>query len=707
MDWYIVHQVSQVHTRLITERLGIDPERAPLTFPKFGNVGPAAIPLTLAKSADRFRWVTACSAWASDRGSTRASPKSSGDRRANHGRRHAGAAGPGDLAAMAARSLLVTPHRRRQPRRRPPPLARARHRHARRPTRMHPTLLCVHGNPTWGYAWASFLRRMHHDYRVVAVDQLGMGYSERTATRRYSDRVRDLDDVVVALQIPSGSPLVVAAHDWGGAIAMGWAVQDPHQIAGMILCNTGIAVPEGRSAPGIIRLAASPLLLDVVCRGTPTFVEGTVRLSGRRISKLDREAFRAPYRSAPARAAIADFVGDIPLQAGHPSEKALAEVASRLGAVKAPVLLAWGARDPVFNDDFAADLAGRFPNITMHRFAKANHLVMAEADVAEVAETWLADLFAGRLAERTLGPESGRREHGSAAVVGDRCATRRCDDSVRRPGNGRQRHVRATGATHRRRRQRTASSGPRTRRPRRHAHAARHRSRGSRLRRLAGRRRDRDRRPWIGARRVGSSGAIDAPAVRDRAPPGTHRRRGVALGAPGHPTRHRRPGERRGRRHAAGPAGRRARCGAVHLRGDRSGEGRPVPPRTTRRPARRARRHVRDHRRRPARRRLRALRALRPGARHPDGASRRRRHQARPTHRRGARRRVPSHRRNAGLRLAGCAGQRHGLGARRGRSSWSRRAPHRLLCRSAGAIGDTASGGRSSRRTPRCTRRTA
>ncbi len=263
-----------------------------------------------------------------------------------------------------------------------------------------PTLLCVHGNPTWGYAWASFLRRMHQHYRVVAVDQLGMGYSERTGLRRYADRVRDLDDVIVALQIPSASPLVVAAHDWGGAVAMGWAVQDPNQVAGLILCNTGIAVPEGRSAPGIIRLAASPLLLDVVCRGTSTFVEGTVRLSGRRISKLDREAFRAPYRSAPARSAIADFVGDIPLDAGHPSEKALAEVASRLSAVKAPVLLAWGARDPVFNDDFAADLAGRFPNVTTHRFAGANHLVMAEADVAAVAETWLDELFAGRLAER-------------------------------------------------------------------------------------------------------------------------------------------------------------------------------------------------------------------------------------------------------------------------------------------------------------------
>ena len=260
-----------------------------------------------------------------------------------------------------------------------------------------PVVLCVHGNPTWGYAWATFLRRLHPTYRVVAVDQLGMGYSERTAQRRYADRVRDLDDVIVALQLGSTSPLVVAAHDWGGAIAMGWAVQDPRQVAGLILCNTGIAVPQGRSAPRIIRLAASPLLLDVVCRGTPMFVEGTVRLSGRRITKIDREAFRAPYRTAPARAAIADFVGDIPLDSGHPSEAAIADVAARLEAVHAPVLLAWGARDPVFNDDFAADLASRFPNTTTHRFPAANHLVMAEADVAAVAETWLTELFDGRL----------------------------------------------------------------------------------------------------------------------------------------------------------------------------------------------------------------------------------------------------------------------------------------------------------------------
>lgn len=56
MDRYVVHQVSQVHTEAICERLGIDPDRVPRTFPEHGNIGPASVPFTLAKhSADLER----------------------------------------------------------------------------------------------------------------------------------------------------------------------------------------------------------------------------------------------------------------------------------------------------------------------------------------------------------------------------------------------------------------------------------------------------------------------------------------------------------------------------------------------------------------------------------------------------------------------------------------------------------------------------
>ena len=37
-----------VHATLLFKRLGIDPERALLTFPTLGNIGPASLPYTLA-----------------------------------------------------------------------------------------------------------------------------------------------------------------------------------------------------------------------------------------------------------------------------------------------------------------------------------------------------------------------------------------------------------------------------------------------------------------------------------------------------------------------------------------------------------------------------------------------------------------------------------------------------------------------------------
>lgn len=297
------------------------------------------------------------------------------------------------------------------------------------------TVVCVHGNPTWAYAWKSFLTTLGADHRVIAVDQLGMGYSERTGLRRYRARVDDLADVIAALEIDRSKPLVLAAHDWGGAIAMGWAVDHPDELAGLVLCNTGIGVPAGRSAPRLISLAASKPLRDLVCRRTSTFVEGTVRLSGSRISKIDRQAFRAPYRRAADRRAIADFVGDVPLTSPHPSEADLLAVADRLHTVEAPVLLAWGTADPVFNDDFAADLADRFPNSSLQRYPDANHLVMAEADVASTVDAWLSDLVAPVVSSGTTPMPADAGAVGGADgpdvdVIWSSIERRRHDDAV-------------------------------------------------------------------------------------------------------------------------------------------------------------------------------------------------------------------------------------------------------------------------------------
>jgi 3-oxoacyl-[acyl-carrier-protein] synthase III len=53
LDHLVLHQVSSVHTRKLCGMLGLDADRAFLTFPEFGNIGPASVPYTLSTIVEK------------------------------------------------------------------------------------------------------------------------------------------------------------------------------------------------------------------------------------------------------------------------------------------------------------------------------------------------------------------------------------------------------------------------------------------------------------------------------------------------------------------------------------------------------------------------------------------------------------------------------------------------------------------------------
>ena len=52
---YAIHQVSRLHCRQVIETLGLDPDKVPLLYPGFGNIGPAGMVITLSKAAEAGR----------------------------------------------------------------------------------------------------------------------------------------------------------------------------------------------------------------------------------------------------------------------------------------------------------------------------------------------------------------------------------------------------------------------------------------------------------------------------------------------------------------------------------------------------------------------------------------------------------------------------------------------------------------------------
>ncbi|MCC2315593.1 alpha/beta fold hydrolase [Cellulomonas xiejunii] len=271
------------------------------------------------------------------------------------------------------------------------------------------TLLCVHGNPTWSYLWrdlasatlaAATLAAADADdgpgaWRVVAVDQLEMGFSERTGTHRtLRRRVRDLGDLTDALGLDGR--VVTVGHDWGGVVSLGWAVDHADALAGVVLLDTAVHQPQDRPIPLPLRLALGALAPSTVA--TPAFLETTLALAHPPLPDDVKDAYRAPYRTPARRAGIGAFVADIPVGPAHPSAAELDRVAAGVRSLDVPALVLWGPRDPVFGEAHLGDLLARLPQAQVHRFEGAGHLVAEDVDVAGAVTTWLAD-------RRPPGPE--------------------------------------------------------------------------------------------------------------------------------------------------------------------------------------------------------------------------------------------------------------------------------------------------------------
>ena len=243
------------------------------------------------------------------------------------------------------------------------------------------TIVCVHGNPSWAYLWRDVLTTLSPQWRVIAIDQTNMGYSERTTPRRLEQRVSELVDFC---RREVDGPLVLLAHDWGGPVALGASAS--LDVRALVLFNTGVAKPDGMAVPPLI--AAARATSDLTCRRTTAFVGGAARMTDRR----HRAALVAPYRTPARRAGIAFFVEDIPVSVADVSYEALGRSAAALDDFDGPVLFVWGGRDPVFGDRFLADLRRRVPRATVQRFRDAGHYVPLDHEVGDVVGRWLDQL---------------------------------------------------------------------------------------------------------------------------------------------------------------------------------------------------------------------------------------------------------------------------------------------------------------------------
>ena len=61
-------------------------------------------------------------------------------------------------------------------------------------------LICLHGEPTWGYLYRNFIPRLSERYRVIVPDHMGFGKSETPQDRVYN-RTAFIDERTKMMQV--------------------------------------------------------------------------------------------------------------------------------------------------------------------------------------------------------------------------------------------------------------------------------------------------------------------------------------------------------------------------------------------------------------------------------------------------------------------------------------------------------------------------
>lgn len=242
-------------------------------------------------------------------------------------------------------------------------------------------LLMVHGNPTWSFYWRRLVTHFRATERVVAIDHLGCGLSDKPQQPDHYTLSCHVANLVALIDRLDLRETTLVAHDWGGAIGLGAALARPERFRAFVLFNTGAFPPP--YIPWRIRACRIPGIGTWCIRRLNLFARAALLMAVAkhdRMTPVVRAGFLAPYDSWAHRVAIDRFVQDIPATPRHPTWTALAEIERGLAQFgDRPCQLIWGLRDWCFRPQCLERLRQLFPAAEVHRLPDASHYVVEDA----------------------------------------------------------------------------------------------------------------------------------------------------------------------------------------------------------------------------------------------------------------------------------------------------------------------------------------
>jgi pimeloyl-ACP methyl ester carboxylesterase len=242
-----------------------------------------------------------------------------------------------------------------------------------------PAILMLHGNPTWSYMYRRPIGALaERGHRCVAFDHMGFGRSEKPPRLgRYGLRAH-IQNALAVLESLGLSDVLLVAHDWGGPIGLGAALERRDRFRGAVLMNTW-AWELPSFLPPFLREFRTQGLGEILALAGNLLVEsipgGMMR---READPLMMDAYRAPFPDYWSRVGALAFQRDIPLTEHDMSTPVIGSIHERLPELELPVTFVWGMRDRVFQPVFLDQWQELFPDGNVVELDDAGHYVVED-----------------------------------------------------------------------------------------------------------------------------------------------------------------------------------------------------------------------------------------------------------------------------------------------------------------------------------------
>ena len=184
-------------------------------------------------------------------------------------------------------------------------------------------ILLIHGNPTWSYLWRNIIPHLQDKGRVIALDLVGFGKSEKPDIEYLlADHTKYLNGFIEALKLEN---LVLVIQDWGSFLGFQYAMNHPDNVKGIVFMEALLpshrhsrpAIPEKWQARAAkIRklfgeIGAPDTGRDLLVRDNAFIEQLMPLLISRELSEDEWNAYREPFADAEARKPIHVFRSEV------------------------------------------------------------------------------------------------------------------------------------------------------------------------------------------------------------------------------------------------------------------------------------------------------------------------------------------------------------------------------------------------------------